>query len=129
MGDASAVSAAWNSATCGHLDPKTERGQLHKEIDGLMARVYKLVEKQDMDAAERITRIEEYKNLIWEKKTRVAAIKAQQRASAAQADAPQPAKLAPVQPSRSPVTVGPRALGKPQDWRAPINSKPITKPK
>jgi hypothetical protein len=107
----SSTAAVFTSPGFGHIDPKVERGQLRKEIDAAMGRVDKLLKNKNIEAAERIRRVEDIKAEICEKKSRIAAIKEAARAEpVVEPTAPPPRELAPVEPpgSRSPRPAGPR---------------------
>lgn len=73
------ASRAWQATGCGHLEPATERRQLHDEIANLMSKIEHVLTNTDLDAAERIRRIEELKEEIWLRKARIADIKAAHR--------------------------------------------------
>ena len=77
---ASSTAALFTSPGFGHIDPKVERGQLRKEIDAAMGRVDKLLKNKNIEAAERIRRVEAIKAEIFENKSRIAAIKEAARA-------------------------------------------------
>ena len=72
----SSTAKLFSSPGFGHIDPSVERGQLRKEIDAAMNRVDKLLKNSNIEAAERIQRIEDLKDEINQKKARIAEIKA-----------------------------------------------------
>ena len=105
MAASSSTAKLFSSPGFGHIDPSVERGQLRKEIDAAMSRVDKLLKNSNIEAAERIQRIEAIKDEINQKKARIAEIKAAARdASRALTPPATPRELAPVAPpgSRSP---------------------------
>ena len=71
----SSTAKLFSSPGFGHIDPSVERGQLRKEIDAAMNRVDKLLKNSNIEAAERIQRIEDLKDEINQKKARIAEIK------------------------------------------------------
>ncbi len=118
---ASSTAKLFSSPGFGHIDPSVERGQLRKEIDAAMSRVDKLLKNSNIEAAERIQRIEAIKDEINQKKARIAEIKAAARAASAPTPPATPRELAPVAPpgSRSPRPVVPVRVGPPghtQPW-------------
>ena len=119
---ASSTAKLFSSPGFGHIDPSVERGQLRKEIDAAMNRVDKLLKNSNIEAAERIQRIEDLKAEINQKKARIAEIKeAARKASRAPTPPATPRELAPVAPpgSRSPRPVVPVRVGPPghtQPW-------------
>ena len=118
----SSTAKLFSSPGFGHIDPSVERGQLRKEIDAAMNRVDKLLKNSNIEAAERIQRIEDLKAEINQKKARIAEIKAAARAASAPTPPATPRELAPVVPpgSRSPRPVpAARPVGPPghtQPW-------------
>ena len=120
---ASSTAKLFSSPGFGHIDPSVERGQLRKEIDAAMSRVDKLLKNSNIEAAERIQRIEAIKDEINQKKARIAEIKeAARKASRAPTPPATPRELAPVVPpgSRSPRPIpAARPVGPPghtQPW-------------
>ena len=71
----SSTAKLFSSPGFGHIDPSVGRGQLRKEIDAAMNRVDKLLKNSNIEAAERIQRIEDLKDEINQKKARIAEIK------------------------------------------------------
>ena len=110
----------------GHLDPKLERGQLRKEIDTLMKSVEKAVANKELNAKERIERIDDYKNQINDKKERIYQIKRETRETIEATKPITPRELAPVKapkggkPMPAPNAAVPRG-GK--DWQR--NTEPL----
>ena len=73
------VTQTWQKTGYGHLAPATARRELRQEIDERMSEVQKLVANKELSPEERIAKIESLKNEIWERKSRIADIKRDQR--------------------------------------------------
>ena len=57
MANLATSSSTWNASGFGHVDPKVERTQLRKEIDGLMKRVDKAIANKELKAEDRIKKV------------------------------------------------------------------------
>ena len=106
MGD---TATAWHASGFGHIAPKAERAQLHKEIEAEMRRVEKAVANQKLAPDKVIALVEASKSAINERKARIAELKAAARAEAALSATPRtPRELAPVKSPRPPPAARPR---------------------
>lgn len=86
-----AAATTWNAYGCGHV-PGAERRELRNEIDRMQETITAMVDDADLSAGERIARIDSIKQQIWDKKSRIATIKADRRND-------KPTTLAPIEPS------------------------------
>lgn len=116
-----AASETWNTYGCGHV-PRAERHELRNEIDRMQQTIAAMVEDANLSATERIARIDGIKQQIWDKKSRIATIKADRRSEKAP-----PTKLAPIAGEQSPSVKSPPVVGKEHTkprlqravWKAP----------